>query len=369
MGSSNTDAVHIGILGAAEIARKQCRSFAKYLSQPPYSNTVRLVAIASRDIDKAQRMIDEWGLNDRVKAYGAYQDLLDDANIHAVYIPLPTSLHVEWVGKAAAAGKHILLEKPVAVTAEDTDTILSLCDKFGVFLMDGTMWMHHARTKDVEQRIFARHEAMLGKIVEVVSTFSFFAPEAFRAVDIRFKRDGDPLGCLGDVGWYCIRAILWAYRFEAPIAVQAHAGPEFNEQGVPVSIGGTVLFENNRRGTFTCSFDRALWDRFEIGGTDGTLVVENFVIPSKELEEKYYYYHDHGLIEAHSQDVTRCDTIVVKSEIPQEAAMWLEFARCVKSVRAGEGVDRSWAAVAALTQKTLCAVMHSAQNRCCVVDL
>jgi hypothetical protein len=75
-----------------------------------------VVAVGSRDVAKSQAFIDDCKLKDAV-AYGSYQEVLDDPNVEAVYVPLPTSLHVEWVTKAAAKGKHVMLEKPIALVS------------------------------------------------------------------------------------------------------------------------------------------------------------------------------------------------------------------------------------------------------------
>ena len=82
-------------------------------------------------------------LSESVALYDCYQKVLDDDRVNAVYIPLPTTLHLEWAVRAAEAGKHILLEKPVAVNAQDFYKIMRVCREKGVLLMDGTMYMHH----------------------------------------------------------------------------------------------------------------------------------------------------------------------------------------------------------------------------------
>ena len=75
-----------------------------------------MVAVGSRNVDKAKAFIKEIG-SDTAKAYGSYEEVLEDPAVNGVYIPLPTSLHLEWVKKAAAKGKHILLEKPIATVS------------------------------------------------------------------------------------------------------------------------------------------------------------------------------------------------------------------------------------------------------------
>jgi predicted dehydrogenase len=121
--------------------------------------------------------------------------------VDAVYIPLPSSVHVHWARRAAEQGKHILLEKPIAVSAADTAAILDVCAEHNVQLMDGTMWVHGERTADMAAIL---RSGVLGALRDVTSTFTLNAPAGFDQ-NVRSKKDGDPLGALGDMGWYCVR--------------------------------------------------------------------------------------------------------------------------------------------------------------------
>ncbi|KAH7622432.1 putative Uncharacterized oxidoreductase [Nannochloris sp. 'desiccata'] len=344
--------IGLGILGAANIARKNILSI-KLLQ------SIQVVAIGSRDVTKAQAMIDDFELADTAIAYSSYEEVLHDSRVHAVYIPLPSTLHVEWVKKAATAGKHVLLEKPIAVTKDETATILEVCNSNNVQLMDGTMWMHHGRTKEMESVL---KSGALGPILEVTSMFTFAAPIEFVKKDIRFKASGDPLGCLGDLGWYSIRAILWAYNYEMPVSVVAHHGAIFNEEGVPTAISGSLLFSKGRRGNFTCSFDCALTQRLHIAGTDGTLVLDDFVIPKNDKKAEFVVSKNHSLGKFDLQDVTERDVVVVENELPQEALMWETFAKCVQRVKDGQGCENTWQELAGKTQRIVSAVMESAKG-------
>lgn len=154
-----------------------------------------VVVVGSRSLDKAKSFIQETGLKHAQPVEG-YDAVLDFPGIEAAYIPLPTSLHVEWVRKAAAKGLHIVLEKPIALTDEDTAAIVSAVRDAGVVLFDGTMWMHHPRTALMQA---ALEEA--GGAQDVTSTAVFKGTEDFFKNDVRVKKDADALGCLGDCGW------------------------------------------------------------------------------------------------------------------------------------------------------------------------
>ncbi|KAI8016643.1 putative oxidoreductase [Camellia lanceoleosa] len=109
-----------------------------------------LYAIASRSLEKASSFVLENGFSPvEVKVYDSYEGVLEDPNVDAVYLPLPTSLHVRWAVLAAEKGKHVLLEKPAAPNLAELDRILEACECSGVQFMDATMWMHHPRTSEM----------------------------------------------------------------------------------------------------------------------------------------------------------------------------------------------------------------------------
>lgn len=103
------------------------------------ADNVQVVAVGSRDKAKAEAQLERCGLAGAVAAYGSYDEVVGDPRVDAVYITLPAALHLPWVRKAAAAGKHVLVEKPVAVDGVELDAMLAACADAGVQLMDGTM--------------------------------------------------------------------------------------------------------------------------------------------------------------------------------------------------------------------------------------
>ncbi|KAL6959640.1 hypothetical protein U1Q18_049059 [Sarracenia purpurea var. burkii] len=139
MADENRNPIRFGIIGCAEIARKLFRA----ITLAPNST---ISAVASRSIEKAKRFALENSFPDTVKIYGSYDQVLDDPCVDAVYMPLPTSLHVKWAVLAAQKKKHLLLEKPTALDVGELDQILGACKSNGVQFMDGTMWYHHPRT-------------------------------------------------------------------------------------------------------------------------------------------------------------------------------------------------------------------------------
>ena len=122
-----SEKIRWGVLGCAAIAK--VRTIPGLLA----ASNAQLWAVASRGIEKAQAFKEEFGAE---KAYGSYDELLADPMVQAVYIPLPNSMHCEWVKKAADAGKHILCEKPMALNAKEAEEMFDYCKEKGVFLIN-----------------------------------------------------------------------------------------------------------------------------------------------------------------------------------------------------------------------------------------
>lgn len=206
--ASNSDSdpvVTYGVLGCANIARKVIKAI-------HYSKNSKLIAIASRDINKANKYCTDNNIPDDVIKYGSYADLLKNRDVHVVYVPLPTTQHCQWVIQAANAGKHILVEKPVAVNHREFEEMVNACNKNNVFIMDGTMFMHHDRLNVLKQYL-SNHNPKFncGTIKRINSSFSFPGDASFHESNIRVNADADPLGALGDLGWYSIRLGIVAY--------------------------------------------------------------------------------------------------------------------------------------------------------------
>nr|AAM74281.1 Putative oxidoreductase [Oryza sativa Japonica Group] len=312
------DPVRFGIMGCASIARKLARAM---LLAPGAA----VAAVGSRSEAKARAFAEETGLLLRhaPRLHGSYEALLADPGVDAVYLPLPTSLHVRWATAAAAAGKHVLLEKPTALCAADLDAILAACDAAGVQFMDATMWMHHPRT--AKMRELVADEATTGDVRVINSLFSFRANEEFLQNDIRVKPDLDALGTLGDAGWYSIRAILWAVDYELPKTVIALRNPVRNQAGVLLACGATLYWADGKIATFNCSFLTNLTMDMTIVGTNGTLHVTDFVIPYEEKYAAFNMASKSKFAELHIGWDPLPSKHVVSTDLPQEALMVQEF--------------------------------------------
>lgn len=149
--------VRFGILGCANIARKVARAIA-------LAPNATLYAIASRSIQKAEKFAAENSLPASVRVYGSYDEVVEDSGVDAVYLPLPTSLHVRWAVTAASKKKHVLVEKPAALDVAELDRILEACESNGVQFMDGAMWLHHPRTAHMEHLLSDSNSNGIGTV-------------------------------------------------------------------------------------------------------------------------------------------------------------------------------------------------------------
>ncbi|CAM0885488.1 unnamed protein product [Alopecurus aequalis] len=362
MSSKEPRPVRFGIMGCASIARKMAR--AMLLAAP----AAAVAAVGSRSEGKARLFAADNGLPATTRLHGSYEALLDDPDVDAVYLPLPTSLHLRWAVAAAGRGKHVLLEKPTALCAADLDAILAACEENGVQFMDSTMWMHHPRTAMMSQLL--DDQVTIGDVRVINSVSSYRANEDFLHNDIRMKPDLDALGALGDVGWYCIRAILWAVDYELPRNVITLREPVKNQAGVLLACGATLYWADGKIATFHCSFLTNLTMDITVVGTNGTLHVTDLIIPYEEKSGPFSVASESNFAKLDTGWVPQPSKHVVATELPQEALMIQEFCRLVQGIRdAGAGVERKWPAITRKTQIVMDAVKASIDNGFKSVDV
>jgi len=267
-----------GILGTAGIARKNWQAIA-------LSGNSALTAVASRGLDRARQFVAEGQaacpLPIAPAAVGGYDELLTRKDVDAVYIPLPTGVRKEWVLKAAEAGKHVLVEKPVGVTVADVRDMLAAGDRNRVQLMDGVMFMHSRRLEALRRTLDDGES--VGRIRRIAAQFGFNAPDGFLQENIRGDARLEPHGCLGDLGWYTIRFALWVMKFELPTEVTARllaeAGPPDGPGKVPFEVSAELLFPGGVSATLYCSFQTENEQWATVSGTKGLVHVPDFVLP------------------------------------------------------------------------------------------
>ncbi|KAL8155797.1 putative oxidoreductase At4g09670 [Apium graveolens] len=349
-----TKPIRFGIMGCAEIARKVSRA----ITMSPNST---LYAIASRSLEKAKQFAIKNGYSDEeVMIYGSYIELLDDPSVDAVYMPLPTSLHLEWAVLAAEKKKHLLLEKPTALNVIELDRILEACRSNGVQFMDGSMWYHHPRTAKIKEML--SDSELFGQVKTIYSSSSYNAGQGFLENNVRVKADLDSLGALGDAGWYCIGAILWAMNNKLPTTVTALPSLDRNSDGVILSCIASLHWEKEELvAKFFCSFLAHETMDLSISGSNGSLHLEDFIIPYEETSASFQYTTSAKFAELHiGWNVKPEEVLVDTSGLPQEARMVQEFSRLTQGIKySGWLPDQKWAEVSRMTQFVLDAVMKS----------
>lgn len=223
-----------------------------------------VLAVASRSLEKAEEFAKNLGIP---KAYGSYEELLNDLEIDAVYIPLPNHLHKEWTIKAAEAGKHVLCEKPIALDAEEAQEMVEACEKAGVILAEAYMYRHQSRYEDIKQRIA---DGEIGDIRGIHGVFTFNG--AGDKGNIRFKREWGG-GSIYDVGCYPISAARLILD-EEPVAVTSHAFFSPEHGNVDMMASGLMEFPNGVALTFDCAMWAAGRNELEILGTEGRIILD-----------------------------------------------------------------------------------------------
>ena len=253
-----------GVVGTAGIARDQV------IPAIQQSSNGSVVAVASRDEAKAKAFAASLGIG---RAAASYAALIADPEIDAIYIPLPNSEHAEWAMKAAAAGKAVLCEKPLAMNAAEARKIVTECAERKVALMEGFMYRFHPQNVRVLELI---KSGAIGEVREVRTHLSVHLMDPPDPKNVRF----DPAiggGALLDMGCYIINIARRVMGVE-PEAVQGvlDIDPRFN---VDVGAAGLLSFSDNRVGLVSCSFRAGGQGAYTVVGTAGTIDVPRAIIP------------------------------------------------------------------------------------------
>ncbi len=218
----------------------------------------------------------EAAFENKPAALGSYEELLASKNVDAVYVPLPTALRKDWVLRAANSGKHVVCEKPCAVSAGDLEEMISACKKNNVQFMDGVMFMHGRRLARVRETL--DDGASVGQIKRIVAQFSFPGHEEFFRKNIRVNAALEPAGCLGDLGWYDVRFALWALNWQLPREVSGRVLAQ-TDSSVPTDFSAELIFDGGVSASLYCSFVNFRQQWVHVSGTKGYLQISDFVNP------------------------------------------------------------------------------------------
>lgn len=262
-----------GILGTGRVTRKVIPLLQGAL---PHQS---LLAVASRDTQRARAFADEWHIG---KSYGTYEALLRDPDINAVYIALPNALHAEFVLKAIQCGKHVLCEKPLATIVDDVARIIEAAEQHDVVVTEGLMYRYHPKTHRVKALI---RDRVFGapKIVRGTFSFSITNPEDPR---LNSALGG---GALWDVGCYLVDFIT-SLIGEDPSEVRGSAIQSVT--GVDTSFVGLLQFQDCLA-HFDCSFQGPRNNHCDIMCERGTIAIPQPFKP--DLNPRIELYSDNGV--------------------------------------------------------------------------
>ena len=243
-----------GILSTAKIG------WEKVIPALLKSNHCEVAAIASRSLDKSQAMAARFGI---AKAYGSYEELLADPAIEVIYNPLPNAQHVPMTLAAARAGKHVLCEKPIAMTADQAQSLLELSGK--VHIMEAFMVRFHPQWHRVKERIQAGE---LGELVTVQTYFSYFNRDA-NNIRNRAEVGG---GALYDIGCYAVMSARYLFGCEPQRVIALFdRDPDF---GTDRTVSALLDFGSGKRLEFTASTQSVPFQRVQICGTQKRLELQ-----------------------------------------------------------------------------------------------
>jgi predicted dehydrogenase len=235
-----------------------------------------LTSVASRNRDAAERYAREWGIP---RVFGSYAELLGDPDVDAVYIPLPNSLHAEWTIRATEAGKHVLCEKPLALTVAEVDDITAAAERAGVVVMEAFMYRHHPQTLRLKALV---DEGAIGalRLIRGAFTFSLTRPGDVRLVTALGG------GSLWDVGCYPVSMARYLVGREP----ERGAGfQRLSSTGIDEAFYGELDF-GEVHAQFDCGFCAPLRTHLEVIGTTGIVTVSSPFKPG--LEEQLILRRD-----------------------------------------------------------------------------
>jgi predicted dehydrogenase len=246
-----------GVLGAAKIARK------KVIPGMRGCRHARVAAIASRSAESAAAAARELGIPTH---YGSYEELLEDPEIDALYIPLPNHLHVEWSVRALKAGKHVLCEKPLALSLEDADRLIAVRDETGKRIGEAFMVDTHPQWQKVRELVGA---AEFGRLKAAQYFVSYNNPDPGNVRNAYPLREGG--GGLWDIGCYAVHLSRFIFGEEPErVIATAELDPKL---GVDTLSSGILAFPSGQS-SFTVATRLLQWQRMSFYGTGGCIEVE-----------------------------------------------------------------------------------------------
>jgi len=244
-----------GIISTADINRK-------LIPGAQASPRVDLIAVASRDQRRAEEYAREWEIE---RAYGSYDALLADADVEAVYVSLPNTMHCEWSIRALEAGKHVLCEKPMSRHPDEVETAFAAAERAGRHLSEAFMYRHNPQTKRLRQLL---DDGAVGdvRLIRTAFSYSLYDPD-----NIRLRTDLEG-GALMDVGCYCVSGARLAAGGEP---LSAYGQARIGETGTDWVFTGSLRFDGDVLAIFDCGTALPERDELEVIGSEGSLFLDD----------------------------------------------------------------------------------------------
>lgn len=250
------DKVRFGVLSTAKIAVE------KVIPAMQQGHSCKITAIASRTLSKANKAADKLGIP---VFYGSYEELLNDPEIDAVYIPLPNHMHVEWAVKCLEAGKHVLCEKPIGLSSQEADQLLSVSKKHpDLKIMEAFMYRFHPRWQRTRELV---QSGEIGEIKAIQSFFAYYNDDPGNIRNIAEMGGGG----LMDIGCYCISLSRFLFGREPDNIIGViEKDPDFNTD----RLASGILDFTSGTSVFTCSTQSYPGQFVVVYGTRGKIEMD-----------------------------------------------------------------------------------------------
>ncbi len=323
--AQETKTVRWGIVGTGGIANSMARSIKA-------ADAAVIAAVSSRRMETAREFADTHSVEN---AFDSWQEMCKWDGVDAIYVATPTSVREEICLSAANNRKHVLGEKPFA-SLPSVQRITKACRDNDVAFMDGTHFVHHPRTHRIRETMNDR----IGWPWSVASAFQFGLGDRG---NIRFNPELEPMGAIGDAGWYNMRA---AVEYLAPgiELASSSATARIDEQtGAVISGSGNMLFNDGSTSTWNCGFDSgAVVMDLRIPGEAGVVSIGDFLSQNRDGSADYEY-------RTGGWGNRTSDTINVASDKPGSVLMFEDFAAAV----ADRSLREQWMRATEATQALL----------------
>lgn len=307
-GAATSRRLRWGVVGTGMIANQMAPMI-------KVGSSGELAAVSSRSMQSAREFAAD---HDVEFAFDSWQRMISSPQVDAIYIATPTSVREEIAIAAAKNGKHVLAEKPFANLAS-LQRIAAACRSNGVGFMDGTHFVHHPRTADVRSKL----PRLTGQPWSVDSAFQVNLADRG---NIRFNPQLEPLGAVGDLGWYNMRAAVEYLSPEASFTSVDAVIRRDEATGAAISGSGIVGFDDGSSTTWNCGFDSgALIIDLRISGKDGVIAMSDFMVNRPDGSAAYTFRKG-----GFGSDGTT-ELVEIASAMPGAALMFEDFASMLGS--------------------------------------